>query len=70
MLVSTRPCTETVAEPGVSGGALESQPASATTATAAAMILIMALRTSCSFQKPAAGRIASRPAIPCRRNMS
>jgi hypothetical protein len=47
MLDSTRPCTETVAEPGVPGGALvESQPVSATTAMAAAMILMVTLRTS------------------------
>jgi hypothetical protein len=46
MLVSTRPCTDTVADPGVPGGALfESQPASATTAMAAVMILMLALRT-------------------------
>ena len=47
MLVSTRPCKETVAEPGVPGGVLvESQLLSVTTAMAAAMILMVTFRTS------------------------
>jgi hypothetical protein len=43
---STRPCSETVADPGVPDGELvPSQPASDSTAKAAAMIQMVTLRT-------------------------